>query len=228
MSSILQAKALKREFRLGQSKIAVLRGVDLDLKAGEKLGVIGASGSGKSTLLNILGGLDQPNSGSVVFAGQSLYQQKEGKLAKIRNRQIGFVFQFHQLLPEFNAQENVAMPLIIDGVKRAEALDKAASLLASVELTQRLEHRPAELSVGEQQRVAIARALICQPQLLLVDEPTGSLDSVTGGKVIELLFSLVEKKKMAMLIVTHNEKLAAKLPCLLRLKDGLIVQKIES
>ncbi len=221
----IRVRGLYKNFSLCGNVVQVLRGVDLDVACGEQIGIVGASGAGKTTLLHILGGLEPPTSGSVELFGKDLTSKGEAETAKMRNRDIGFVFQFHQLLPEFSAAENTAMPLLIGGVPKREAMERAAHMLEKVGLADRVNHRPAELSGGEQQRVAIARAMIREPKLLLVDEPTGSLDSVTGGMVADILFFLASEHKVTLVVVTHNEKLASRLPRVEMLKDGAFVRK---
>ncbi len=219
---LLEVKGLSKTFEHGGRSLDVLRDIDLTLNEGELLTVVGRSGAGKSTLLHVLGAIDMPTSGSIHFRGQDLLAMSNSRLAEFRNRAIGFVFQFHHLLPEFTAVENVMMPGLIQRLSRQEALDRARDLLVSVGLEDRLTHRPGELSGGEQQRVALARALVLRPNLLLADEPTGNLDSKTGEAIHDLFFSLNEQFKSTMLIVTHNNDLAARLPRKLRMEDGTL------
>lgn len=221
-SPVLLCKGLKRSYQLGPEKIQILKGVDLELDAGEMLAVMGASGSGKSTLLNLLGALDKPDEGHLELAGNNLSSVKENAAAKIRNRHLGFVFQFHHLLPEFTAVENIAMPLLLRGTAKNLATEAALDMLASVGLEQRATHKPAELSGGERQRVAIARALIGEPDLLLMDEPTGNLDSDNADRVLELIQGLNNDFGVALLLVTHDPLVAARLGRTLKLRDGLL------
>ena len=208
-SPILEAKKLFKTYGEGKLKTPVLKDFNFSIQKGEVVAIIGASGSGKSTVLQLLGGLDTPTKGTVSIAGQSFHQANENTRAKYRNAHIGFVYQFHHLLPEFSAVENVAMPLLIRGDKTAHALEKAKKLLSSVGLSKRLNHKPSELSGGERQRTAIARALITQPDVILADEPTGNLDSTTAREVFALLLSLNQSHNTALVIVTHDQQLAA-------------------
>ncbi len=216
-----------KEFNLGTRVLKVLCDVDLTLRRGEMVTIMGASGAGKSTFLHCLGTLDLPTSGEVVFntdAGEvEVTQLSPPDLADFRNRTIGLVFQYHPLLPEFNAQENVMMPALIGRLPQREARERAESLLADVGMSERLRHRPGELSGGEQQRVAIARALIMRPRLLLADEPTGNLDTRTSQEVQDLLFRLNDDYGLTMLVVTHSNELAAKMPRVVRMADGRIL-----
>lgn len=222
MNSFLSATGLRKSFGNGDATVDVLKGIDLDIAEGETIALVGASGAGKSTLLHILGTLDRPTSGKVLFNGEDVFSAGDQALALFRNRSIGFVFQFHHLLPEFTAMENVAMPLLIAGIRRNEAIDSASSLLRDVGLEHRVSHRPGELSGGEQQRVAIARALVGSPQLLLADEPTGNLDMKTSDGIHELLADIHARRKLTLVIVTHNEKLASRMGRTVRLVDGKI------
>jgi lipoprotein-releasing system ATP-binding protein len=218
----LDIAALKKSFEHAGRTIEVLRGIDLTIQSGEMVAVVGASGVGKSTLLQVLGTLDLPTSGSVRFDGVEVTKMPPARLADFRNRTIGFVFQFHHLLPEFTAEENCAMPALIAGVSRSEAIARAARLLERVGLGQRLTHRPGELSGGEQQRVALARALIMEPKVLLADEPTGNLDTHTGEEIHRLVVELNRERGMTMLVVTHNTDLASRMPRRVRMIDGLL------
>jgi lipoprotein-releasing system ATP-binding protein len=200
--------------------VEILKGLDLEVAQGETVAILGASGVGKSTLLHMVGALDRPSAGRVLVAGQDIFQLDERSLAAFRNRNIGFVFQFHHLLPEFSALENVMMPALIARRDRKDARERARALLAEVELSHREEHRVSELSGGEAQRVAVARALVLEPSLLLADEPTGNLDERTGGKVHDLMLRLNAELGLTTLVVTHNERLAAGLKRRLRLVDG--------
>ncbi len=198
----------------------VLRGVDLTFSQGEKAAIVGASGVGKTTLLHILGTLDRPTAGKVLYEGKDIYTLNERDLAFFRNREIGFVFQFHHLLPEFNALENTMMPGLIQGIPTKEATSRAEAILTLVGLKERLSHKPGELSGGEQQRVAVARALVLEPKVLLADEPTGNLDTKTGESVFDLLQELNQIKGVTLIVVTHNLKLAEKLSRQIQLIDG--------
>jgi lipoprotein-releasing system ATP-binding protein len=222
MSSLLETVDLHKSYGSGTAKIDVLKGISLAVTAGETIALVGASGAGKSTLLHVLGTLDRPSSGKVLFNGEDVFRQSDNALAAFRNSAIGFVFQFHHLLPEFSALENTMMPLLIAGHKRDEASTVAAELLKDVGLSHRLTHKPGELSGGEQQRVAIARSLVLSPQLLLADEPTGNLDMKTSEGVHELLAEIHRKKGLTLIIVTHNERLAARMGKTIRLVDGRI------
>lgn len=222
MNSLLEVAGLDKSFGSGAGKVEVLKGINLTIEAGDTVALVGASGAGKSTLLHILGTLDRPTAGKVLFAGEDVFRQSDSALAKFRNRSIGFVFQFHHLLPEFSALENVMMPLFISGMKRNEAEEIAAQLLGEVGLSHRRTHKPGELSGGEQQRVAIARALVHAPRLLFADEPTGNLDMKTSDEVHELLSEIHAAKGVTLVIVTHNERLAAGMGRTIRLVDGRI------
>ena len=219
---LLLARDIQRDYTTGDSVVHVLRGVDLEIAKGEIVAVTGPSGVGKSTLLNILGALDRPTSGSVTLEGVDLHALSDGALASLRNRRIGFVFQFHHLLPEFTALENVLMPGLI-GRSGVESLrERAAELLSAVDMSDRLTHRPAELSGGERQRVAVARALFNEPSLILADEPTGNLDRENGERLRELLWELARKHGGSLLVVTHNPDIAAQADCTITLFDGVV------
>jgi len=220
---LLRVCGLRKHFRHGGKDLHVLRGVELTIERGEMVAIVGLSGAGKSTLLHVIGTLDAPSEGRVEFDGVDVARMSGRELAAFRNRTIGFVFQFHHLLPEFNALENVMMPAIIARLPTAEANERAARLLGEVGLSGRLTHRPSELSGGEQQRVAIARALVMEPRLLLADEPTGNIDSQTAAGIHELFFELNRAHQVTMIVVTHDERLARKLPRRVEIHDGVIV-----
>jgi lipoprotein-releasing system ATP-binding protein len=220
MNNLFEIQDLHKSYGSGLSKVDVLRGVNLTIKSGETIALVGASGAGKSTLLHIMGALDRPTSGSVMFNGKDIFKLNELSIASFRNHSIGFVFQFHHLLPEFSALENVMMPALIGGMNRDKAENLAAGLLREVGLGHRLSHKPGELSGGEQQRVAIARALVLDPVMLLADEPTGNLDTKTSDEVHALLSEIHKKKGITLVIVTHNEALAARMGRIVRLVDG--------
>lgn len=219
---ILRTNDLHKSYDLGRRLIEVLHGVNLEIGEGEFISLQGASGTGKSTLLHLLGGLDDPTSGEVFASGQSLSAMSSTRLANWRNGEVGFVFQSYHLLPEFDALENVLLPARMAHANRAESQNRAESLLERVGLAKRMHHLPAELSGGEQQRVALARALINQPQLLLADEPTGNLDSKTGGEVLDLLCELQSEANLTMIITTHDDKVANRAHQTVQLVDGLI------
>jgi lipoprotein-releasing system ATP-binding protein len=221
MTAILEAQALRKVYRGGDGNpIEVLAGIDLTVDRGEFVAIVGASGSGKSTLLHLLGALDAPSGGTVRLAGRSYDEETEEGLAAVRNRQLGFVFQFHHLLPEFNALENAEMPMRIAGAAAADRKGRAIGLLERVGLADRVEHRPGMLSGGEQQRVALARALVMHPSLLLADEPTGNLDEHTAETLHELLREMHREHNLTSIIATHNPRLAAACDRVLRLERG--------
>ena len=220
---ILSARGLKKTYVVGKRSLEVLRGVDLEIARGDFVALRGASGTGKSTLLHLIGGLDTPNAGEILYNGQNLASFSESRLTNFRNRRVGFVFQAYHLLPELTALENVCLSARIARIPAAPASQRAGELLARVGLGERLDHKPSELSGGEQQRVAIARALINEPELLLADEPTGNLDSHTGGEIIELLKQLRVENQMTLVIATHDTKVAANAPRVIELVDGLII-----
>ncbi len=216
----MEVRGLTKTFLHGGSSLAILRGIDFSLQPGEMAAVVGASGAGKSTLLHILGTLDLPTTGQVLIDGVDVTRMSPTELAGFRNRQIGFVFQFHHLLPEFTALENTMMPALIQRVPFAQAERRARAVLNEVGLGERTSHKPGELSGGEQQRVALARALVLEPALLLADEPTGNLDTHTGEQVHELLYDISRARGTTMLIVTHNPQLARRMPRRLHMIDG--------
>ncbi len=224
MSSILEVRSLCKTYVIGSNRVEVLRGIDLVLEAGTTTALVGASGAGKSTLMHLLGALDRPTSGTVLFRGEDVFKKNDRELAAFRNRSIGFVFQFHHLLPEFTALENVMMPALIARVNRPKALKDASELLEDVGLGHRMAHRPGELSGGEQQRVAIARALALGPDILLADEPTGNLDMKTSDGIHAMLTDLQVRKGLTLVIVTHNERLALAMGSTVRLTDGKLDQ----
>ncbi len=217
---VLSCRGVTRRFREGDSTLEVLSGVDLEIAPAERVAIVGASGSGKTTLLQILGGLDEPNEGEVLVGGEPMHGGSQLSKGELRNRYIGFVYQFHHLLPEFTAEENVAMPLMIRRLPRAAALAEARALLARVGLGERLTHKPGELSGGERQRAAVARALITRPRLVLADEPTGNLDAGNGEHVLGLMLELNAELATSLVIVTHDHSIAARMDRVLVLEDG--------
>lgn len=221
---MIEAVNLTKSFKMTGLELTVLKGINLTIARGEILAIVGASGAGKSTLLHILGTLDRPTTGTVLFEGQDLFQLSDQKQAEFRNRRIGFVFQFHHLLPEFTALENVCLPAYIQNRSAEEVHAEATSLLKDVGLDHRMNHKPGELSGGEQQRVAVARALIQQPNVVLADEPTGNLDTHTGDALFTLMRTLNRARGISFVIVTHNEKLSAQADRIIHMEDGQIVQ----
>jgi lipoprotein-releasing system ATP-binding protein len=221
-SFLLVAQSLTKIYRGVGADVTVFQDLNFTLRKGEMVAIVGASGAGKSTLLHLLGGLDQPTSGTVIWDDFDIFKNGELQLAALRNRRIGFVFQFHHLLPEFSALENVMMPLLIGGRKRTEAESRAQDLLRRVGLETRLAHRPGELSGGERQRVALARALVTSPSLLLADEPTGNLDQRTGEEVFAMIRQLHAEEHLTSILVTHNEQLAATCDRVLHLANGIL------
>jgi len=218
--AVLQCRSIVRRFDEGGSTLEVLSGVDLAVESAERMAIIGASGSGKTTLLQIMGGLDAPTSGEVLVAGQAMHEMSEIGKGNLRNRYLGFVYQFHHLLPEFSAAENVAMPLMIRRIGKEAALEQAQSLLERVGLGERLTHKPGELSGGERQRAAVARALITRPKLVLADEPTGNLDAGNGEHVLQLMLELNRELETSLVIVTHDHSIAERMDRIMILEDG--------
>ncbi len=218
-AAVLECRGIARRFTEGDSVLEVLSGVDLKIAPAERVAIIGASGSGKTTLLQILGGLDDPDDGEVFVGGNAMHGGNEISRGEMRNRYIGFVYQFHHLLPEFTAEENVAMPLLIRRLPKSEALNQARELLARVGLGERLTHKPGELSGGERQRAAVARALITKPKLVLADEPTGNLDAGNGEHVLGLMLELNRELNTSLVIVTHDQSIAARMDRILVLED---------
>lgn len=225
-SVVLNAKDIVHQYGSGDTKVVVLEGLQLKVQAGERLAIMGASGAGKSTLLNILGGLDNPTSGEVWLSGKSLSAMNADQRAALRNTSLGFVYQFHHLMPEFTALENAAMPALIAGKSKALAFKEAQSLLSEVGLSKRLSHKPGQLSGGERQRVAIARALVMKPACVLLDEPTGNLDVATAQTIQSLLSSLSEQSGIAFVTVTHDPSLAEQMDRCLALSDGCLAPRV--
>jgi lipoprotein-releasing system ATP-binding protein len=221
MSDVLSCRGLQKTY-LGPTAVPVLRDVDLDVRVGERIAIVGRSGSGKSTLLHLLGGLDAPSGGSVSVQGRAFSEMGEAERGRVRNATLGFVYQFHHLLPEFSALENVAMPLLIRRMPRADALGRAAAVLREVGLGERLEHQPGELSGGERQRCAFARAMVTEPACVLADEPTGNLDLRTADEVFEAMVRLSETHSTAFVIVTHDPALASRAGRVFELRDGVL------
>jgi lipoprotein-releasing system ATP-binding protein len=223
MKPLIQVQQLFKSYENGPKRVEVLKGIDLSFIPGERGAIVGASGVGKTTLLHILGTLDRPTSGKVLYEGEEVFALNERALALFRNREIGFVFQFHHLLPEFSALENTMVPCLIQGIPKKEAALRAESILTLVGLKDRLSHKPGELSGGEQQRVAVARAIVLEPKVLLADEPTGNLDTKTGESVFDLLQEINRVKGVTLIVVTHNLTLANKLSRQIHLIDGKAV-----
>jgi lipoprotein-releasing system ATP-binding protein len=222
MDPLIKVVDLHKSFRMEGLEIQVLKGINLEIARGEMVAIVGASGAGKSTFLHILGTLDRPTRGTVTFNGEDIFRLSDQKQAEFRNRRVGFVFQFHHLLPEFTALENVCMPAYIQNRPAAEAREEATHLLSDVGLSARITHKPGELSGGEQQRVAVARALMQRPDVVLADEPTGNLDTHTGEALFGLLRTLNRDRGITFIIVTHNEKLSAQSDRIVHMEDGLL------
>jgi len=220
--AFIQVDQLFKTYGNGAKKVEVLKGINLAVSQGDRVAIVGASGVGKTTLLHILGTLDQPTSGRVFYEGEDVFTLDERALAFFRNREIGFVFQFHHLLPEFSALENTLMPCLIQGLPKKEAASRAEAILTAVGLKDRLLHKPGELSGGEQQRVAVARAMVLEPKVLLADEPTGNLDTRTGESVFDLLQELNQVKGLTLIVVTHNSALASRMSRQIHLVDGRV------
>jgi len=222
---VLQSQGLSKTFRQGSQSLEVLREVNLTVRHGERIAIVGSSGAGKSTLLQLLGGLDTPTAGEVIIAGQNLTRLSDAARSRVRNRLLGFIYQFHHLLPEFSALENAAMPLLIRGLKPVQATEQATALLQQVGLGERLSHKPGQLSGGERQRAAVARALITNPACVLADEPTGNLDRRTAAQVFDVMLNLNRQAGASLIIVTHDPALAAQMDATWRLQDGLLVRE---
>ncbi|PKN35556.1 MAG: lipoprotein-releasing system ATP-binding protein LolD [Deltaproteobacteria bacterium HGW-Deltaproteobacteria-19] len=225
---MIEVRNLEKTFIKNGQRIEVLKEMDLTIPTGESMAILGVSGAGKSTLMHILGTLDHPTAGKVLFDGADVFSWNEKELASFRNRKIGFVFQFHNLLPEFTSLENTMMPALISGLSQREARKRAESILMDVGLGDRMAHKPGELSGGEQQRVAVARAVIMEPEVILADEPTGNLDTETGRKVEDLLMNLNRQRNITLVVVTHNRSLAKRMSRSLGLKDGKVLQHDEN
>ena len=227
-SPLIRVQNLHKTLTTGQRHVQALKGLNFEIQEREFLSIVGASGAGKSTLLHILGTLDRPSQGYVYYRGKDIFSHSNRRLAQFRNQKIGFVFQLHHLLPEFTALENTMMPALISGIKKRAAKENAESLLVKIGLKDRIHHKPGELSGGEQQRVAIARALVLRPEMILADEPTGNLDSMTGNLIFDMLYKLNQEEKIVMVLVTHNERLAGQAPRCITLKDGGVLTDTSS
>ncbi len=225
MTAVLEARNVQKDFTQGPVTLEVLQGVMLAVEAGERLAIVGASGSGKTTLLQILGGLDRPTMGHVFVGGQDIHELSEDARGMLRNRALGFVYQFHHLLPEFSALENVAMPLLVRRTPVAEARDKASEILERVGLGRRLDHRPYQLSGGERQRAAVARALVTEPKIILADEPTGNLDGQNAEGVFELMLELNRERGTSLVVVTHDLRLANRMERVFEIQGGRLAEK---
>ena len=223
--SLILVENLFKSFGHGSKRVDVLKGITLTFYPGEAAAIYGSSGVGKSTFMHILGTLDRPTAGSIIYRGQDIFSMEESALAAFRNREVGFIFQLYHLLPEFNALENTMMPALIKGMHRKEAASKAEEILVEVGLRDRIAHKPGELSGGEQQRVAVARSLILQPTLLLADEPTGNLDAKTGHAIHELLMRLNTEKEITLIVVTHNHEIASLMPRRIHMVDGKVFEE---
>ena len=225
-ASVIDCRQVTRTYSEGPETLTIFSDISLQVRTGETVAIVGSSGAGKTTLLNLLGGLDRPSSGHIAICGQDIHKLSEAGRARFRNRHLGFVYQFHHLLPEFSALENVMMPCALGGMAVSQAKQKAEKLLATVGLAERLAHKPGELSGGERQRVAIARALVNEPECVLMDEPTGNLDELTGEGVRDLIESLRDQLGIAFVMVTHDMKMARSLGRVLRLEQGTLVQEL--
>lgn len=225
MPQVIVTRGLEKSYPMGSGEVMALSGVDLEVGHGEMVAIMGVSGAGKTTLLHLLGALDRPTKGEVILEGKSLHERSEAELARLRNQYVGFVFQFHHLLPEFSGLENVMIPGLLHGARKKEVEERAKELLSRLGLADRWDHRPGELSGGEQQRVAIARALINNPSVVLADEPTGNLDSSTAETIFELLREINERSRQTILVATHNSSMAKRMDRVIAVVDGKIAHK---